>query len=82
MKPNNDTELSFVKFGKHILGVHRRFVNKALMSELGVYPLHIDAKLNIVSFDLYLKWSKNILLSNSLKEMEILNNEWFKCANK
>ena len=42
MKPNNDTELSFVKFCKHILGVHRRSVNKAVMSELGVYPLHID----------------------------------------
>ena len=32
MKPNNDIELSFGKFCKHILGVHRRLVNKALMS--------------------------------------------------
>ena len=71
MKPNNDTELSFVKFCKHILGVHRRSVDKAVMSELGVYLFHIDAKLNIVSFYLYLKGSKNILLSKSLKEMEI-----------
>ena len=76
MKPNNDTELSFVKFCKHISGFHRRSVNKAVMSELGVYPLHIDAKLNIISFYLYLKGSKNILFSKSLKEMEILNSEW------
>ena len=82
MKPNNDTELSFVRFCNNILGVHRRSVNKAVMSELGVYPLHIDAKLNIVSFYLYLNVSKSILLSKSLKEMEILNSEWFKCANK
>ena len=68
-----------VKFCEHILGVHRRSVNKTVMSELGVYSLHIDAKLNIISFYLYLK---NTLLSKSLKEMEILNSEWFKCANK
>ena len=29
MKPSNDTELSFVKFCKHILGVNRRSINKA-----------------------------------------------------
>ena len=52
------------------------------MSELGVYRLHTDAKINIISFYLYLKGSKNILLSESLNEMEILNSEWFKCANK
>ena len=80
--PNNGTELSFVKFCKHILGVNRRSVHKAVMSELGVYPLHIDAKLNIISFYLYLKGSKNILISQSLNEMEILNSEWCKCANK
>ena len=50
MKPNNDTELSFVKFCKHILGANRKSVNKAVMSELGVYPLQIHAKLNIISF--------------------------------
>ena len=81
MKPNNDTELFFVKFCKRILGVHRRSLNKAVMSELGVYPLHTDAKLYIYSFYLYLKGSKNTLLSKSLKEMKILNSEWFKCAN-
>ena len=77
MKTNNDTELSFVKLCKHISGVNRRSVNKAVMSELGVYPFQIDAKLNIISFYLYLKESKNILLSESLNEMEILNSEWF-----
>ena len=78
MKPNNDNKRSFVKVSKHILGVHRRSVNKAVMRELGVYPLRMDAKLNIISFYLYLKGSNN---KKSLKEMEILNSEWFKCAN-
>ena len=82
MKPNNDTELSLIKLCKHILGVNRRSINKAVMSELGVYPFFIDAKLNKISFYLYLKGSKNILLSESLNEMEILNSEWYKCANK
>ena len=50
MKPNNDTELAFVKFCKHILDVNRRSVNKAVMSELGIYPLQINAKLNKISF--------------------------------
>ena len=62
MKSNNDTEVSFVKFCKHILGVNRMSVNEAVMSELGVYPLLIDAKLNIISLYLYLKGLKNILL--------------------
>ena len=75
MKPNNDAELSFVKICKNTLGVNKRSVNKAVMSELGEYPLQIDAKLNIISFYLYLKGSKNILLSKSLNEMEILNSE-------
>ena len=80
IKPSNDTGLSFVKFCKHILGVNRKSVNKAVMSELGMYPLQIDAKLNIISFYLYLKESKNTLLSESFNEMEIVNSEWFKCA--
>ena len=35
-KPNNDTELFFVKFCKQILPVHRTSVNIAVISELGV----------------------------------------------
>ena len=61
MKPNDDSELSFVKFCEHILGVDRRSANKTVMSKLGVYPFQIDAKLNIISFYLYLKGSKGCL---------------------
>ena len=40
-------ESTFVKFCKHILGVHRKATNIAvLISELGVYPLKLDTKLN------------------------------------
>ena len=49
MKPNNDTENSFLKFCKHILGVNRKAINNAVMSELGVYLLEIDTKINMIS---------------------------------
>ena len=52
------------------------------MSELGVYPLQFDAKLNISSFYSYLKGSKNMLLSKLSNETEILKSEWFKFASK
>ena len=50
------------------------------MSELWVYP--IDAKLNMTSFYLYLKGSKNTLFSKSLNEMEILNSGWLKYVSE
>ena len=62
MKPNNDIENSFLKFCKHILGVNRKAINNAVMSELGVYPLEIDAKINMISFYLCIKGTENILL--------------------
>ena len=72
MKPNNDTEDSFLKFCKHILGVNRETINNAVMSELGVYPLEIDTKINLISFYLYTKGTENLLLSKSLLEVKNL----------
>ena len=46
----------------------RRSANKAVISELVVFLLKTDAKLNIVSFYLYLNGSKNIVLSKLLNE--------------
>ena len=82
MKPNNDTENSFLKFCKHILGVNRKAINNAVMSELGVYPLEIDTKINMISFYLYIKGTWNILLSKSLLEVKELNTNWMKYLNK
>ena len=45
MRDDNIIDSTFVKFWKHILGVHRKTTNIAVLSELGVYPLKIDTKL-------------------------------------
>ena len=82
MKPNNDTENSFLKFCKHILGVNRKAINNAVMSELGVYTLEIDTKINMISFYLHTKGTENILLSKSLLEVKKLNTNWMKSLNK
>ena len=52
------------------------------MSELGVYPLEIDTKINMISFYLYIKGTENILLSKSLLEVKELNTNWMKYLNK
>ncbi|MEW8547928.1 MAG: hypothetical protein AB2693_30855, partial [Candidatus Thiodiazotropha sp.] len=39
---NTEAEKLHIKFGKFILGVHRKSVNFAVMSELGRYPFYID----------------------------------------
>ena len=52
------------------------------MSELGVYPLEIDTKINMISFYLYNKGTENILLSKSLLEVKELNTNWMKHLNK
>ena len=52
------------------------------MSELRVYPLEIDTKINMISFYLYIKGTENILLSKSLLEVKELNTNWMKCLNK
>ena len=83
MKPNNDTENSFSQFCKHILGVNRKSINNAVMSELGVYPLELEiaTKINMISFYLYIKGTGNILLSKSLLEVKELNTNWMKDLN-
>ena len=52
------------------------------MSELGVYPLEIDTKIDMISFCLYIKGTENILLSKSLLEVKELNTNWMKYLNK
>ena len=58
MRDDDVTESTFVKFCKHILGVHRKTTNIAVLSKLGVYPLKIDTKLNMLMYLTYLKEQK------------------------
>ena len=48
MRDDNIIESTFVKFCKHILGVHRKNTNIAVLSKLGVYLLKIGTKLNML----------------------------------
>ena len=81
MRDDNIIGSTFVKFCKHILGVHRKTTNIAVRSELGVYPLKIDTKLNMLMYLTYLREQKNHLLSASLIEMEKIGSDWLKYVN-
>ena len=59
MRDDNIIENTFVKFCKHILGVHRKTTNIAARSELGVYSLKVDTiKLNMLMYVTYLREKK------------------------
>ena len=81
MRNENIIESTFVKFCKQILGVHRKTTNIAVRSELGVYPLKIDTKLNMLMYLTYLREQKNHLLVASLIEMEEIGSDWLKYVN-
>ena len=56
----------------------------AVRNELGVYPLKIDTKLNMLMYLTYLREQKNHLLSvlsASLIEMEKIGSDWLKHVN-
>ena len=50
MRDDSIIESTFVKLYKHTLVAHRKTTNIAVLSELGVYPLKIDTKLNILMY--------------------------------
>ena len=58
-RDNNIIESTFDKFCKHILDVQRKITNIAVLSELGVYPLKLDTKLNMLMYLTYLREQKN-----------------------
>ena len=64
----------FSKFCKHLLGVHRNTTNLAIHGELGIYPLHIDIKIKMVLYFLYLRDQDNKTLSGTLTELQKMNN--------
>ena len=81
MRDDNIIENTLVKFCKHILGVHRKTTNIAVRSKLGVYPLKIYTRLNMLMYLTYLRQQKNHLLSASLIEMEKIGSDWLKYVN-
>ena len=61
--------------------MQRNTTNVAVLSELGVYPLKIDTKLNMLMYSTYLREQKIYLLSTSLIEMEKIGSDWLKYVN-
>ena len=76
MKENSENETVLSKFCKHILGVHRNATNCAVLSELGVYLLKIDAQVSMINFFLYLRDNKSEILAELIPEMERIDSEW------
>ena len=76
MRDDNIIESTFVQFCKHILGIHRKTTNIVVLSGLGVYPLKLDTKFNMLMYLTYLREQKNYLLSTSLIEMEEIGSDW------
>ena len=55
-------------FGKHILGVHRKSTNAAILGELEIRTLNIDMQINALKFYDYLEQNKNDLIKDALLE--------------
>ena len=71
---SSEVEKLFSKFCKHLLGVHKNTTNIAIHGELGTYPLHIDIKIKMVLYFLYLRDQDNKILSGTLTELQKINN--------
>ena len=57
-----------------MLGVHRNTTNLATHGELSTYPLHIDIKIKMVLYFLYLRDQDNKILSETPFELQNINN--------
>ena len=56
-----------IKFAKYLLGVNKAAVNLAVLSELGMYPISIQALKSSVGFWLHILKSKEKLLGEAYK---------------
>ena len=57
-----------------MLGVHKNTTNIAIHGELGTYSLHIDIKIKLVLYFLYLRDQDNKILSGTLTELQKINS--------
>ena len=80
-KFDSPVEKALLRFGKHIVGVHRKSVNMAVVGELNLKPLKIDMQYNALKFYDYMKQNKNTLLRDSLEEIEMNDSIWNKDVN-
>ena len=55
----SEVEKLFSKFCKHLLGEHKNTTNLAIHGGLGTYPLHIDIRIKMMLYYLYLRDQSN-----------------------
>ena len=77
-KIDNKIERVQTMFGKHILGVHRKSTNAAVLGELGIRTLNIDMQINTLKFYDYLEQNKNNLIKDALLENINDNTPWYR----
>ena len=73
---SSEVEKLFSKFFKHLLRVHKNTTNLVIFGELGTYPLHIDIRIIMMPYYLYLR-DQNKVLSGTLTELQNMNNGKF-----
>ena len=71
---SSEVEKVFFKVCKHLLGVHKNATNLAIHGELGTYRLHIDFRIKMMLYYLYLRDQNNKILSGTLTELQNMNN--------
>ena len=71
---SSEVEKLFSKLCKHLLGVHKITTNIAIHWKLGIYPLHIDLKMKLIPYFLYLRDQDDKILSGTLPELQNINN--------
>ena len=76
-KMENKIENVQTMFGKHILGVHRKSTNIAVMKELGLRPLKLEMQINALKYYDYLDQNRNGLLKDALVENKAINGSWY-----
>ena len=83
---SSEVEKLFSKFCKNLLGVHKNTINLAIHGELGTYPLHIDIRIKMMKYYLYLRDQNNKILPGTLTELQNMNNgrgsAWIKKMEK
>ena len=83
---STEAEKVHIKFGKFILGIHRKSANFAVMSDIGRYPFYLDIGKAMFKYWHCLKnLDESSLLHDALgcsKAIAGCNNSWYKSLQK
>ncbi len=63
-------------FGKVLLGVHRKTVNRAVLGDLGLRPLKLNMKQNYLRYYDHIAQNNSNLLKRMLDESQKMNSTW------